>query len=493
MPYSVSQLQPLDQRYEYLRSWSGLSGRFNTSDHRKHATYSHVAGLGGSTLHFTGEAHRMHPGSMRLRTDFQVAADWPFDYEELEPYYLEAERVVGVAGPAQDAVRRRSQPCPLPPHALSYASQRLGDGFRRLGLTWSPNNLAVLSQPHDGRPPCNYCGQCRRGCPRRDKGSVDVTFLHQAQATGKLTLLTNSAVTFLEAGSRDRITGVRYRDANGAEHRVSAPVVIVACGAVNTPRLLLMSEGPQADAGVGNESGLVGRNFMETLSWVSLGLHPDRLDGHRGLPADAICWDYNAPDAIPGVVGGCRLTSSLIEADIAGPLSYARRVVGGWGKRHLQGMRETFGHGLGVGAIGEFLPNEETFIDLDPERRDSAGMPIARIHSRLTDTDLERLAFMARKCREILAAAGVTDLCEEYGSYDFFNSTHVFGSCRMGEELDDSVVNGECRSHRWRNLYVMDASLFPSSGGGEAPSLTIEAVAIRASRQLVAKMRRLEL
>ncbi|MCP3867851.1 MAG: GMC family oxidoreductase [Gammaproteobacteria bacterium] len=488
LPYSAAQFQSLSTEYTHLRSWNVHSGKLNKTGHRQLAGYRHVAGLGGSTLHFTGEAHRMHPAAMKMYSGFQVAADWPLDYGELESSYLEAERIIGVAGPVQDGNRQRSAPCPLPSHPISYASRRLGEGFHRLGMSWLPNNLAVLSQPYNGRPPCNYCGQCRRGCPRTDKGSADVTFLRQARATGKLTTLTASPVAFLEAGADDRITGIRYRDGAGSEYRLSASVIILACGAVNTPRLLLHSEGANAQAGIGNESGQVGRNFMETLGWTSLGLHPDRLDGHRGLPADAICWDYNAPDAITGVVGGCRFTPSLIESDIAGPLNYARRVVGGWGREHLRGMGEQFGHGLGVGAIGEFLPNEDTYVDLDPVHRDEFGMPIARIHSHLTRIDLERLTFMAGKCREIMEAAGVSDLFEEYGSYDFFNSTHVFGTCRMGTDPDKSVVNSECRSHRWKNLYIMDASIFPSSGGGEAPSLTIGALTLRACRRLLNRL-----
>jgi choline dehydrogenase-like flavoprotein len=86
--------------------------------------------------------------------------------------------------------------------------------------------------------------------------------------------------------------------------------------------------------------------------------------------------------------------------------------------------------------------------------------------------------------REILRASGVEAFFEEYGTYDFFSSTHVFGTCRMGRDPEDSVVDPFGRSHRWRNLFVVDGSVFPSSGGGEAPSLTIEALAIRTAGHL---------
>ena len=115
----------------------------------------------------------------------------------------------------------------------------------------------------------------------------------------------------------------------------------------------------------------------------------------------------------------------------------------------------------------------------------AAGLPLARIHSHLPEQEIRRIAFMAERCREVLDAAGAGERVQEYGAYDFFNSSHVFGTCRMGADPETSVVNAECRSHRWRNLYVMDASVFPSSGGGEAPSLTIQALAIRAGEALL--------
>ena len=103
---------------------------------------SHVVGVGGSTLHYAAESHRMHPRAMQLRTLHGVAVDWPLDYGTLEPYYLQAERLIGVAGPeaslAASKDRPRSAPYPLPAHALSYASQRLGQGCAALGLSWTP-------------------------------------------------------------------------------------------------------------------------------------------------------------------------------------------------------------------------------------------------------------------------------------------------------------------------------------------------------------------
>jgi choline dehydrogenase-like flavoprotein len=148
-------------------------------------------------------------------------------------------------------------------------------------------------------------------------------------------------------------------------------------------------------------------------------------------------------------------------------------------------MREQFGRMLTIGGIGENLPDEKSFIDLDPDEKDVFDLPRARIHSHLAETEIERLHFIAKTCRRILEAAGVQKVIEEYSAYDGFNTTHVFGTCRMGTDPNTSVVDASCRSHRWRNLLVTDASVFPSSGGGESPALTINAIALRAARKLV--------
>ncbi|MDA0663300.1 MAG: GMC family oxidoreductase [Proteobacteria bacterium] len=425
-----------------------------------------------------------------MHSRFGVGADWPISYDELEPYYGEAERIVGVAGPAAGDSRPRSTPYLLPPHPLSYATTKIAEGCQLQGLPFIANARAALSEPYDGRPECNYCGNCNRGCPRTDKGSADVTFIPKARETGRCEILTECHVTRILAGPNDRVTGVAYRDASGTARIADARSVIVAGGAVETPRLLLNSGGEFAPDGLANESGHVGRHFMETLHWTSSGLHQDHLGSHRGLPADGICWHYNAPDAIPGIPGGFRFGSAAREIGFNGPVAYARRVVPGWGRAHKAAMRDAFGRVVSISAIGESLPNDASYIDLDPAEKDSLGLPKARIHSHLGDGELRRLAFMAQTCREVLMASGVVEMIEEFGAYDTFRPTHVFSTCRMGDDPADSVVDRFGCSHRWRNLFSADASVFPSSGGGESPALTIQALAIRMARDLVERARK---
>lgn len=156
--YSYAELQPLDPQRQHLRSYNIHNGRMVPGERRHAYGYHHVRGVGGSTLHFTGEAHRLNPRAMQLYSDYGVGADWPLEYAELEPWYELAEQVAGVAGPERTAQRPRRTPCPFPAHPASYASRKLAAGAAALGWNWEPNTLAVLPRPHaDGPPAITAC------------------------------------------------------------------------------------------------------------------------------------------------------------------------------------------------------------------------------------------------------------------------------------------------------------------------------------------------
>jgi choline dehydrogenase-like flavoprotein len=223
---------------------------------------------------------------------------------------------------------------------------------------------------------------------------------------------------------------------------------------------------------------------MDTLSITIGALHPEPQHARRGLPSDAIAWDFNAPDATPGLVGGFRIYNASIENAQSGLAGFAQRAVPGWGRAHAREVRALWGHGLHVGAIGERLPNAESFVALDDQVRDRFDQPVAKIASVLAEADIARLRTMAQQCRALLAASGATKVFETVSSWDWFAATHVFGTCRMGDDPARNVVDAAGRSHRWRNLWITDASVFPSTGGGEAPSLTIQALALRTAARI---------
>lgn len=470
--------QPLDRRFGHLRSWNKGSNRLNSTGKRRYLEYQYVLGVGGTTLHFQGEAHRLNPVAFRMKSLFGVAEDWPITYEDLEPYYSEVEKILGVAGPIHIPYRSLKTPLPLPPHKLSYASKVIERGCKKLNLDVTANTVAILSRFYRNNVPCNYCNGCSWGCPRNDKGSVDITFIPLAEKTGRCQIVTNAFVRRIDTEKRrgkKRVKGVVFYDSNGVEQIAKGDYIAVACGAVETPRLLLNSEI--------NSNGLVGKNFMETVFYNVVGFHPGRLDSYRGIPVDSVIWNWNKPDPERGFPGGFRVFPT--KGTASGPVNYALRFHEGWGEDFVKSVERWFGHAISIGAIGEFLPNEDTFITISEKIKDEFGYPVASIQSFLGESELKMLDFISVVSKEVINASGAEEIVEEVTAYDFFSATHVFGTCRMGNDPESSVVGHDLSSHEIENMYITDASVFPSSGGGDAPSLTIEALSLRAADLLM--------
>ena len=486
--YAFGPQQEVGPEWDDLRSRNTGQGRFVEGDHREYQVYSHVRGVGGSTLHFQGEAHRFHPDSLRMRTLFGAGADWPLAWEELDRYYTIAEERIGVAAPP-NPLRPRGTGTALPAHPLSYASRQLAHGFTSVGATLLPNSLAILSRPYDRRPPCNYCNSCTQGCPIGDKGSADVTFLPAAQATGRLDLRTGAQAVEIEVGRDGRPAAVVCEDRKGARSRIPARFVVLAAGAIETPRLLLNSRSRLHPDGVGNAHGQVGRNLTESLFWTSVALLPARVDSFRGIPIDGSAWEFAVPHRGNGWVGGFRLATAHGATDLRGPAAYAERLVPGFGRAHAQRMRETFGHAVGLFVAGEWLPNERTFVDLDRWQRDSDGVPLARITSMLGDNERNLLRSMAGTARSILSATTGAEIVEQTSTLDLFVASHVLGTCRVGAEPASSVADAEGFCHGVPNLAFADGSALPSSGCGDSPFLTITAMALRTADRLVERAR----
>ncbi len=487
--YGFGEAQPIGPEWDAYRSWNAGQGRFAPGNRRRYQEYAHVRGVGGSTLRFQGEAHCFHPDSLRMASLFGAGADWPITHDELMAYYAIAARRIGVAaapGPFRPVPRAPL----LPPHPLSYASRLLAGGFASVGATLVPNSLAILSRSFDGRPECNYCNWCSEGCPLGDKGSADVTFLPPALATGRLDLRTGAEALEIEIGSDGRARAVVYGDRNGGFHRVHARAVLVAAGAVETPRLLLLSRSSLFPAGLANDHGQVGRHFTETLFWNSTGLLPQPAASFRGLPIDATAWEHAVPHRGDGWVGGFRLAVAQGAVGLLGPAAYAERLVGGFGPGHLRRLADIFGRAVSVLAVGEWLPDRRTRVDLDPRLKDRWGRPVARITSWLGANERALIRSMGDTARAILAAAGAGDLVEEVSALDLFDATHTLGTCQMGVDPRSSVADPDGCSHEVPNLAFADGSLLPSSGCGDSPFFTITAMAIRTADRLLRRLDR---
>ncbi len=232
--------------------------------------------VGGAGYHADGKLPRYREIDFRLASelgpvDGADVADWPVDYDEMEPYYAEAERAIGVAGDhtANPFAAWRADPYPMPPGADMFLTTLTAPAAERLGYHPYRAPTGVNSVAYDGRPACNNCGfSAFSGCPIEAKGDP-VALLRRALRTGNCEIRPESvALEVLVDGTGKKSRGVRYLDADGVHHEVSSDAVVVACGAFETPRLLLRS-------GIGNASDLVGRYLMFHLQTLVLGLFPD--------------------------------------------------------------------------------------------------------------------------------------------------------------------------------------------------------------------------
>ncbi|HEX3033614.1 MAG TPA: GMC family oxidoreductase, partial [Thermodesulfobacteriota bacterium] len=380
--YTYGTTEKLNPAYKYLRSWSKISGFYNNTDIKRPPAIHRVKGVGGTTLHYQGEAHRFSPHGFKSKSLYGVAEDWPIAYGDLEPYYEKAETVLGVSGLNQNPFKPPRGPFPNPPHELSCASKRVKVGFDKLGLNLCPNSLNILSRPKDDRPACNYCNGCTLGCMMRAKGSMDVTFIPKAEATGNVEVMPNSVVREITINKHGKADGVVYFDPQKIERRQKAKIVVVSAGALESPRLLLNSKSSLFPEGLSNGSGMVGKFFMETLFYSVTVLFPERINSYKGLQIDSRAWDYNEPRKENSFTGGVVFGVSAL--DLLGPLSYARRLAPGWGSGHKNFMRKYFGHAVNVFAIGEQLPHEDNSITIDPEVKDYYGIPVAKVSTKLS-------------------------------------------------------------------------------------------------------------
>jgi len=435
-------------------------------------------GVGGSTLIYLAYAPRLLPDDFQIYTIDGVGADWPITYDELVPYYRRVEVELGVSGQAGDPWTPQVAAYPNPPFEFSYANKIIKRGCDKLGIRLWPTPMARLSRPFDGRAMCVQCGQCDHGCMTGAKSSTDVTYIRKAEATGNVVIRPQCIVSRIKVHETEKAGSVIYFDKNDVEHALEADVIVLSAGTIQSPRLLLNSSSKLFPDGLGNRNGLVGKYFMQHLALMSVAVFPDRIDSFRGFFGGATSQDFSQTAPTNSFVRGwCH----ELHSGIQGPIRMAK-FTSAWGSTFKDDMRKRFGHVAGLNLNGEQLPDERNCVTLDPEVKDTYGMPVPRITFEPRKNDRLMLDAMKRNTREIYDAAGASQILDI--SYRPGGSAHNMGTCRMGNEPKTSVVNSFCQSHDVPNLFIIDGSCFVT-GGTANPSLTIHAIALRASQYIV--------
>jgi gluconate 2-dehydrogenase alpha chain len=454
-----------------------------------------VNAVGGSTVHYPGLSARLQQWNFESASATRerygegaippgaTLADWPLQYDELEPYYDRVERAIGVSGSGGHFDAPRSRGYPMPPLRRTGWTERTADAARSLGWHPFPAPAAINSVPYNGNPECTYCGFCTgNGCYRGAKGSAELTVIPRAEATGLLRVETGARVTGIEVGGDGLARGARYVK-DGVERFIAARTVLLCAFVYENVRLLLLS-------GLANDGGQVGRHYMAHVTPFAFGLLPDcRLNLFTGPWSQATCVeDFNADNfdhGALGFVGGATLTAAHEVKPIAAASAPLPASVPRWGAGWKAWLRENAQSIGSVGAQCESLSYEHTLLDLDPVRTDPFGQPVVRVTHRVHDNEQRSAAFMLGRLHEWLRAAGASETWQ--AREPLVEARHCYGGTRMGDDPAGSVVDRFGFAHEVPNLGVLGASTFPTTGAIN-PTLTVQALAWRTADELAGRV-----
>ena len=429
--------------------------------------------VGGTTTHWAGASLRFQEHEFRTRTVYGDIAganlmDWPLTLKDLEPYYARAEDKMGVT---------RTNGIPGLPGNNNFKVMHAG--ATKLGYKdVHTGNMAINSQPRDGRGRCMQLGFCFQGCKSGAKWSTLYTELPRAEKTGNMDLRPESHVVRIEHNDAGKASAVVYMDKDGKEQRQKARIVCVAGNSIETPRLLLLSASNLFKDGLANSSGQVGRNYMRHMTGSVYAQFKQPVHMYRGTTMAGIVRDEARHDTRRGFAGGYELETLALGV----PFMAAFLNPGAWGSEFAEYM-DNYTRLAGMWLVGEDMPRETNRVTLNANVKDKYGNPVPNVHFDDHPNDVAMREHAFRQGQAIYAAAGAVKSFRTPP----YPSTHNLGTCRMGAHARDSVCNSHGQTHDIGNLFISDGSQF-TTGGAENPTLTIVTLAIRQAEYIAAQM-----
>jgi choline dehydrogenase-like flavoprotein len=438
-------------------------------------------GTGGGALHHYGVWPRLHAEDFRLRSLHDRGLDWPFAYEELQPWYDRVQSESGIAGDAeQERWRPPGEAYPMPPVPVFPQGQVIRRGFEKLGMHTAPLPLAVNTRAFNGRSPCIWDGWCDAGCPigaLANPLSVDLPLAAAHGAELRANAMVRRVLTGAGGG---HASGVEYVDGDGAARQVLADLVVLAAFSVQNPRLLLASATPQHPAGLANSSGAVGQFVMSHPGALIYGLFDERTHCHAGATGgQLLSQDGYAKDthARAGAFGSYQwiIAQAAKPSDLLGVATTRPDL---FGADLQQFMNSAVHHFATMTALVEDLPVADNQLRLD-QRVDAFGVPLARVTHTTHPASGKLWAALLEEGKAIFEAAGAREVWTGPQA-----AMHIMGGTIMGQDPSSSVCNGYGQTHDIPNLVIAGPGLFPTSGGVN-PTFTVLALAARSASYLL--------
>ncbi len=444
--------------------------------------------VGGLAMHWGGVTPRFSPDDFRIKTLFGVGADWPISYDDLDPYYQEAEVIMGVSGEqGPKDVDPRAKPFPLPALPLTYNLALLREWATKAGIaTWSQPS-AKTSVAYRGRPPCCRNDTCTPICPIGAKYSPDFTW-GALRGANRVRLIPRTMVRKLVLEpSTARISHAVAVDRDHLDTPVEfhARQFVVAAGYTWSSHLLLLSAQPRAEQGIGNRSGLVGKYLaghrgVSAYIALPLRLYPGMNEQHSLLSKQFmrsragekfVRHDLRIWESASGKAPRLR--------DDGGNVMLGDEILADWRRRTQTGTAR-------VRCYYDVLPDRSSELTLDATRKTPWGDPLPRLAFRDAPESVALRGFTEDKIRALftdMARAGNGQVNGTPRADNF--QDHPSGGCRMGDDPMTSVTDSWGRTHDHDNLFVAGAPTCVSGSCANA-TLTFCALALRTA-EAVAK------
>ncbi len=442
--------------------------------------------LGGRTLSWGRQSYRLSDLDFKASSHDGYGRDWPITHDEIEPYYERVERYVGISGLAEDLPQLPNSVF-QPPMGFSCAERLMRERVgRKMGRTITIGRAAVVTQNHNGRSACHYCGPCEQGCVTHSYFASPWTTIADAAATGKLTLLTDAVAASITTKADGTASGVAYVERVSRQPReVRAKVVVLCASTLESTRLLLNS----APGGLANSSGALGHYLMDHIyKGYSAGEFPELPKGQA--------W-YGPPRRPNGLyiprfrnVERRETNGFLRGYGYQGNSFPAFAYEGeGFGKKFKRSVREDSQWAVTLIAFAECLPRYNNRVSLDSDVVDAWGIPVLRVSMDWSDNEKALWRDAQEQGAEMLEASGAKNV-HNHGEYSVPGfGIHEMGTARMGDDPRSSVVDRWNQTHDVSNLFVTDGAAFASSGC-QNPTLTMMALTARACDRILERGRR---